>query len=149
MKKRVSPKSIADIVSSSPIIKELRQEAKKLEHMQMFISSFVDAELMKKITIGAVGTDFIVLIADSPAWAAKIRYIVPQILENLNARAEYAAVNTIRIRTQKHDRPPPILPTPHRLTLGSEAASALKETANSIEDDEIAKALKRLSRHST
>lgn len=148
MKKRVSPKSIAEVVSSSPMIKQLRQETRKLERLQRLIDSLLDAELVKRLQVGAIGNDYIVLIAESSAWAAKIRYIIPMILEHLRNQADYAQITTIRIRTQKYDRPAPYVPETRRLSLGVDAASAIEETAENVEDQDIAKALRRLTRHS-
>ena len=148
MKKRVSPKSIAEVVSSSPVIQKLRQEAKKLERLQGFIDSFLEPEVAKRLHVGSQGSDFIVLIAESSAWAAKIRYLVPVILQNLATQPEYATINTVRIRTEKNDRPAPYTPEIRRLALGKKAASALEESSELIEDPEIAAALRRLGRHS-
>lgn len=121
----------------------------KLEQLQRFIDSLLDPELARRLQVGALGSDYVVLIAESSAWAAKIRYTIPMILEHLQTHTEYARVTTIRIRTQKYDRPTPHVPEPRRLSLGIEAASAIEETAENIEDQEIARALRKLTRHSS
>ena len=129
------------------MIKKLRQEGRKLEQVQAFINSFLDPVLSKRMMVGALGDDFIVLIAESPAWAAKIRYVIPLLLDNLALQDEFKSVKTIRIRTQKHDRPEPVKPAPRRLKLGRSAAQALEDSAGTMEDEAIAMALRRLSRH--
>lgn len=136
------------MVSSSPMIKQLRQETRKLEQVQVFINSFLDPELSKRMMVGALGDDFIVLIAESPAWAAKMRYVIPLLLDNFALKDEFKSVKTIRIRTQKHDRPEPPRPVPHRLKIGADAAKVMKDTAGTMEDEAIAMALQRLSNHS-
>ena len=146
MSKSVSPKSIHSVFENSELIKRLRQQTKKSEGVQQFIHSFMDPELAAKIIVAKWEHDELVLLAESPAWAAKIRYLVPLMLDNFARNNTFNSIKSIRIRNVTYDRlevDSHILP---KHPPSSQALETINNFAESIEDEALSNALKRLAK---
>ncbi len=84
------------------------------------------------------------LIADSAAWAARLRFQEPLLLKALNQRGTHE-VRRIHVRVspreQAHSLPK------RKLKLSAENVQLLVQTARALEDPRLAQALLRLARH--
>jgi len=90
--------------------------------------------------------DTLVVGCDSSAWAAKLRYHIPQLLERLKARTDLPALSQIRVRVQPlHEER---ARTEYRRFYMSEHSAALiTSIADNTADPELKAALHRLSKH--
>ena len=83
--------------------------------------------------------DTLVVLADSAAWATRLRYEVPRVLDQFGAR-------NLRIRVVPADKQPPDKARAQP-SLPAEAAKALEQTAETVDDPELATVLRRLAKH--
>lgn len=83
--------------------------------------------------------DTLVVLADSAAWATRLRYALPSILARHGARKCRVRVMPLEQRRPKTVRKRPQLPP--------EAARLLAQTAESTEDPDLAAVLRRLAAH--
>ena len=146
MSKSVSPKSIHSVIESSALIKKLRLQTKKTERVQQFIQSFLDPEVATKIIVAKWEDSELVVLAESPAWAAKIRYLIPLMLDNFARHDAFSAIKTISIRNVVQNR---LEVDSHVLPKHPPSAQALEtinDFAESMEDEALANALKRLAK---
>ena len=87
----------------------------------------------------------LVLIADSPVWAARLRTQHKAIICHLKTELNFP-VNSIKIKFQQpiKAKNKPLIKPPN---LTTESAKLIRQTANSIDDSELKKSLIRLSKN--
>lgn len=87
----------------------------------------------------------LILIVDSPVWAARLRTQQKTICSGLNKDLNFL-VSSFKIKFQQ-----PVIPRPESKKylpkLSNESGSLIRQTANSIEDEELKKSLLRLSKN--
>jgi hypothetical protein len=85
-----------------------------------------------------------VLAADSPVWAARLKFHSSQLVKQLN-RQQTVKLRTVRIRVRPPEKQ---LVTERRntpLKLGINSATALRQAADSVSDPDLKSALLRLA----
>jgi hypothetical protein len=87
----------------------------------------------------------LVVLASSPAWAAKARYETRTILDSIKEIAGIGPIHNVRIRTSPESPRNPG-PTPKHPGLSEAAANELSRAARTISDRELGEALERISR---
>lgn len=113
------------------------------------VSDLVRAALPREVAghcLGAVvAADEVTLYVDSPAWATRLRFLAPNLLQQLAATGIHA--RHCRIRVQPPGDRVEAVPVPPRLPQASAAASdAVGSAAASTESSDLAAALRRLAR---
>ena len=147
MSKSVSPKRIDSIFASSELIQELRQKSKNIESIQEFINIFLDPELSREITVASRGKDHIVVLASSPAWAAKIRYLIPLLIDNFNRDDNFAWIRNVQIKVNKYDQQSVRVPARKHSPPSSKAIAHLRHFASSIDDEALSSVLLRMAKN--
>jgi len=84
----------------------------------------------------------LVLIADAPVWATRLRFLAPRIAESLPGLSPGTPV---RVKVLPTETPPTRTPTSRKLQLSPQNARLLCQLADDIPDPELSRALKRLS----
>ena len=88
--------------------------------------------------------DTLVVGCDSSAWAAKLRYHIPQLLDRLKARTDLPALSQIRIRVQpRHEERTRTVY--RRFNMSEHSAALITSIADNTADPELKAALLRLS----
>ena len=90
--------------------------------------------------------DTLVVGCDSSAWSAKLRYLIPQLLERLKTQADLPLFKQIRVRVQPLN-PEPFHTTTRRPQLSEHSAALITSIADSTADPALKAALHRLSQH--
>ena len=85
------------------------------------------------------------LFAESPVWASRLRYAIPQLQRQLAKRG--LAVERIRTRILPGNGAKPLKPKRKHLSLSRESGEVLRQTAAAIDDEQLKEALLKLSRH--
>lgn len=86
----------------------------------------------------------LILQADSPSWASRLRFELPRLLEQLRAMPGLQQLRDIQIRvaTASQPRPMPL----RRAHLSQQAAAVLESAADATQDPQLREALRRLAR---
>lgn len=87
----------------------------------------------------------LVLIVDSPVWAARLRTQHKAISSRLQKELNFP-VNSFKIKFQQPVRHKTKAKKP-LLSISSESSKLIRQTANAIEDEELKKSLLRLAKH--
>ena len=129
--------------------KRLLSKARSLMDLDIIVHKLLPAPLNDHCRVLTIRDKNLVLAADSPVWAARLRFHTHQLVQQL-CRHQTVKLSAVRIRVRPPDRQP--IPdrhqTPRRLVASS--SIALKQTAQGISDPELKTALLRLaSRHHT
>jgi hypothetical protein len=125
----------------------LYHHALRLIEMQKRLRAELPAPLNEHVTVANSQKGTLVIYTDSAAWAARLRFRVPEMLKSINEIPLDAPLQAIRIKV----RPPDTtrLPPAARLSISDDTARLLQYMAESISDPGLRASLLRLSRHTT
>jgi len=145
-------------------------QAKKLEKYTALLRKILPAECLNHVKVANIRDQNLMLIADSPVWTTRLRQLSPQILRSLHdnpvndelSSDNFSIIHHVQISTryqpsghqstdlygnsgienstQKKPR--------HTLQISSKTAELLSQSANSINDPQLKKALLRVASHS-
>ena len=121
----------------------LLANSRDLEKMDILLAELLPAPLNTHCHLLSIRNSVLVMAADSPVWAARLRFHAPQLVKQL---LPSLAANrcTIHVRV----RPPEIPPVPLRHVVnrpGVQGTAALQQAAQSVSDPELKTALLRLA----
>jgi hypothetical protein len=124
--------------------REIVEHAMRLESLAQQLREELEPVLTKHFRVAAIDGGRLLLHADSPAWAARLRYQVPALLSSLRGRPGLAGLQSVQIRV----RPPSSEPAarPRRPRLSAQAGISIRTAASACEHPELRQALLRLAR---
>ncbi len=100
--------------------------------------------LKGRVSVARASGETVILVAESPAWSARVRYLTPQILDHLRSRLENPRLNRVQIVTRptksSADAPPG-----RRPRLSSHSAALLECVARASDNEALATTLMRLA----
>ncbi len=121
---------------------------RELQHLNALLGEFLDSPILEHVQITATDSEQLVLTADSPVWGHRVRYLTPAIIDFLHTRGELEQVHNARILVR-----PPLdgfseqkTPQHQGAELSECSAHLLQQVANELDNPELAKSLRRLSR---
>lgn len=108
------------------------------------LDEFLDEPLKGRVSVARASGETLTLVAESPAWSARVRYLTPQILDHLRSRLDNPRLNRVQIVTRPTESPadPPARPRPR---LSSRSAALLECVAKTSGNEALASVLKRLA----
>ena len=108
------------------------------------LDEFLDEPLKGRVSVARASGETLTLVAESPAWSARVRYLTPQILDHLRSRLDDLGLNRVKIVTRPTELPadPPARPRPR---LSSRSAALLECVARTTDNEALASVLERLS----
>ena len=112
------------------------------------LQEFLEEPLKGRVCVARASSETLTLVADSPAWSARVRYLTPQILAHLRSRLENPRLKKVKIVTSptEYRRSPP---PPRRPRLSGRAAALLACVARTSDNAALAAALERLAARAT
>ena len=140
-----SPTRLRDIVSQNESLRQLLRKANAHQNLSAHVLEQLDTPLRDHVCVGALHEDVLVLVADSPAWAARLRYVGEDLRARLASLAALPAIKTIRIRVARDDTALPEVPITGARRLSNTAATGVKQHANCIPDEALRAALLRIA----
>lgn len=125
---------------------ELYKKSRAIHKIDQELKKILDPSLQEHFELANINADIAVLLAGSSAWATRLRYNIPAILNALNNQLNLTAVKTIRIKIKK---PAFDHKTSSKKTniLSNKSAQFLNDAANNFNDPEIRACLQKLSKH--
>ncbi len=137
--------SIRQLLGSSLTpLGRLTAAGRRLGAANTALDEFLDEPLKGRISVARADRETLTLVAESPAWSARVRYLTPQILDHLRSRLDSPQLNRVKIVTRPTDLPPD--PSPRRRArLSHQAAALIESVAKSSDNEALASALMRLA----
>lgn len=126
-------------------IRELYNHALRLIQLQQKLRQAIPAPLNDQITVASLADGVITIHTTSAAWAARLRFKIPDMLKSLEQEADGNSVKTIRIKVKPPVDPPP--ESRQKPVISPDTARLLQNVAESISDADLREALLRLSRN--
>jgi hypothetical protein len=143
----VTVKSLQHILKrKSHTLQHLIRHSRQLQQLNIALQDLLAAPLKQHCQISNVKGKTLTLQVDSPAWAAKLRMLTPQLLRVVQNRPGLAQVRHVKVRIAPRSRPAVEKPGT-RKRLSSSTARQIARLAEGARDPDIQAALLRLSRH--
>lgn len=139
------PTKLDTIVTHNPILRKLFRNAAKHQNTAIRVKNLVAEPLRSHIQLAVVHEDTIVLTADSSAWAAKMRYQVPNLITQIKKISEFSEIQTIRVKVSKSSSADNQPRNRKALPISTPCASALQKKASSVNDPALKEVLLRLA----
>ena len=153
------PRRLSDVLNqSNSVLAELKRKIHRLQHLNALLADCLDAPVLEHIQIASVhdeqphnsnlqrGNPQLVLVADSPVWGHRIRYLAPTIIEFLHQHGELTNIHDTRIIV----RPAETRATIHETSehqgkfISERSAKLLLQVANELDNSDLAEQLRRL-----
>lgn len=149
----IGPVAIGEIVKSATGGRDAAvfPELLLLRRLDAVIQAAMPDELRAHWRIGRLTAGTLTLFAESPVWAARLRYLVPGLIERLAGRPGAAAVRAIRVRVLVTGAPSVVTGTPSVKRTGPAISRTVSDylcqAADSCGDARLRTVLLDLSRH--
>lgn len=122
----------------------LLARTRALQEMDRLLAELLPPPLNRHCHVLSIRNNILAVAADSPAWAARLRFHAPLLAEQLAAHLSDRRY-TVHVRVRPPETPPPP-PSPRRLMRrGAQGTAALQQAAQSVSDPGLKTALLRLA----
>ena len=127
---------VADLVTKARLMGKLNQE---------FLKN-IPAPINLHVQLAYINGSKLHVIADTPAWAAKMRFMSAHIIPTLKKNIQYfqyvkeLSVSTQPVNTQRVKKQ-----TVHPRSLSKEAKNCLENMANGLDNEKLQRSLRRLA----
>lgn len=141
------PRRIGDLLT--PTGSPLAALVRRVEHQQQLdarLGAFLDRPLLDHIQVAGGDDGVLVLVADTPVWGHRIRYLAPTILQQMQRHQPDLREVRIIVRPGRSEPRDASRRTPR--TLSRSAASMLDHVAATCDNPALARVLARLSARS-
>lgn len=122
--------TISDLLASPGRLSQICNHIKKIDELQIKLGNYLDSPLVKHVVIADYQQKTLVLHTDSAAWAAKLRYITPDILTSF--KDDLPGIRTIRIKVVPADMPIPA--SRKTVRVSADTANGIRQVADQIGD---------------
>jgi hypothetical protein len=112
------------------------------------LEEILDEPLKGRVCVARASDETVTLVAESPAWSSRVRYLTPQILDHLRSRLERPHLRRVQIVTRPTVSPalPPQRPRPR---LSAHSAGLIESVARTTENAALSRTLMRLARRAS
>jgi hypothetical protein len=131
---------------NNSILTSLCGRADYLHQMSLKLCSYLPAPLNVHCKLANITDDTVIMHADSSAWAARLRYSIPEILNIMRNQLNTINIKSIRIKVMFPDKKSHTN-TGRTLTISKQTARLLADCAKSTTDPALRSTLLRLSSH--
>lgn len=141
-------KSIESLVSAEPSpLQNLVKKAQRIQQLGKILESHLDPSFQGKITLANINDGVATILVNSSAWATRLRYHIPDILDELTKQLGQGRVKTVRIKIAPTHQEKTRATGKKQNKLSREAASYLIRTADDFGDSPIRDTLLSIARH--
>ncbi|HEY0722341.1 MAG TPA: DUF721 domain-containing protein [Gammaproteobacteria bacterium] len=122
---------------------KLIERSRLYHNLHTQLESFLGRDIASHCRIQNLREGILLLQADAPSWAARLRFALPRLLEQLRTTPELGRLHEIRVRVVPTEPPRPA--KSRRAKLSSAAAAILDNAAAGTPDPQLRDALRRLA----
>jgi|SRR5690606_377200 len=138
-------------------VNKLIERAHEIASLHEKVHQFLDPIDASHVKVGQYYQGILILLADSPSFASKLRYSVPNLLSNLRQQSEWCGLKSIEIKVRSFNENEHLKLDEQEHTIdiqiSSETAYKLRDLSDMLGDDadseKLKEALTRLARHET
>jgi len=141
------PFQIRNLLERSEISR-LLSRARALGELDALVHELIPSPLNSHCRVLAVRDDTLIVAADSPVWAARLRYQSSLLVKQLSGVSS-VKLRTVQVRVRASERSPDCKITPIRQPVSGRNSMALKQAARSVTDAGLKAALLRMASRRT
>jgi len=141
---RKFPEMMAD-QETSPLDNLIRR-SKQLRGLSSLVSELLGPDLAAHCQLANIEGNTLILLVASTAWATRVRYQIPQLLQNFTRCEQLSHLTDIKVRISAQATAPVEEPPKRRASMSKEAAFCLRHCAESISDNRLSTALQHLAK---
>ena len=127
-------------------IADLCKKAHSIQVIDHKLKKLLDSSLQDHFELANIKEDIAILLVSSPAWATRLRYNIPAILNTLNNQLSFTSVKTIRIKVKKQISDNPVL-NKKPIYLSDNSARFLNKVAYDFNDPQLRACILKLSKN--
>ncbi len=132
-------KSVRHLLQDKPTLQRLDRELKAQKSLLIDLRQCLSTDLAEHCASAHIRENTLVIHADSPAWATRLRYLAPQLVKAV--AGEYPAVQAVSVRLMV-EQPVPVPKATARHS--DQAAQIIHTSANCAKPGPVQDALRRL-----
>lgn len=136
-----SPRSIRNFINEKKVLRDLQSNIDFQNKLTEEIRSLLPSPLNSHIQSARLIDNIVTIHTDTPAWAARLRFLAAALTNQL--KASYPNIKAIKIRIIYLDKKPK--PTLKAAKKSSIAADIIHKNAINTKDKDLKQALERLS----
>lgn len=130
--------------SSLTPLGRLMAAGRRLGAANTALDEFLEEPLKGRVSVARASRETLTLVAQSPAWSARVRYLTPQILDHMRNRLENPRLSRVQIVTRPTESP--ANPPPgRRARLSRRSAGLIESVARASDNEALASALMRIA----
>ncbi len=140
------PRAIIELLATqfSGEFEQTIQRSEKLRQLWHRLRRKLDADLASHCQLQNLRDGMLIIACDSTAWATRLRYQIPTLLEAMHHIMGHEGIHDIQIRVQPVSQK--TQQQSARATLSSHGAHCLKQCADTISDPALRQALEQLAK---
>lgn len=142
--KKKTPVTIGSILGKSQVSR-LLDDACALEKLAAIVHELLPSPLKEHCRVLSVRGAALVLAADSPVWAARLRFHSPRLVKQMD-HIQTVKLRTVQVRVRPVDKAPAAVKRQNKPYLSAGNSLALEQTARGVTDPGLKAALLRLAR---
>ncbi len=148
-KNKNKPLSIKTLLQNNELlITKLYKKGLSTYEIGEQLKTMIDPSLEKQFELAVINDDVAILLTNSSAWATRLRYNIPTILNILNNQLNLPLIKTIKVKVKKFNVPHTTT-NKNQITLSKQSKQFLQTAANSFDDPKIRTCIQRLSEQKT
>lgn len=124
----------------------LYEQAQYIQNLKVKLSKYLGPPLNEHCVLANYKNTVLVMHADSPAWATKLRFSTPAIISYMQRECHLNTLKTIRVKVIPAKNKVKKNPV-RRLTLSNKSTKLIADIANSMTDHDLRSSLLKLTRH--
>lgn len=139
-------KKVSDLLSVHSDLAQIREHASDIARLQNKLSQKLEPPLNQHVIVANFDAKTLIIHTDSPIWAAKLRFKIPELLDIVKNLCEIPTISTIRIKV--------VIPKDAQegsklniQPLSLENADYLQQLATTTDDAALADVMARLAKH--
>lgn len=146
--KKNQPQSIIKLLQKKhSSLADLYKKANSIQEIDHKLKKYLDPSLQDKFQLANIEPDVATLIVNSSAWATRLRYNIPTILNLLNNNLNFTAIKTVRIKIKKSILEIKSDSNNKPIHLSDNSAQFLNDVANSFSDPSLRACILKISKN--
>ncbi len=146
--RRLYIKSLKAVFSNNRQISTIIQRTKQLSLAKEILDSALPASLATQTSAFAYQNYRLTLTVASSTWLAKLRFYIPELLSTFQSHEEFATLKKILLKVAPTSQPSTYKQRKEVKPISKRNAQMLEESAASMEEGALKKALLKLARNS-
>lgn len=125
-------------------LEQVLDRGRQLYRLGALIKEKLGPELEPHVQIANIRGNMLILMVTSTAWATRLRYQTPELLQRFQHDERLSKIKELQVRVVPENTPQSAM-QPRRASMSADAAYCIRQCADSVADEKLSSALTRLA----